>query len=175
MTAGYSITLARPGDVQALPAIELAAARLLEGHAPESVLNQATDLAALRAAQAAGRLWVALAYGVPVGFAIVEMLADGLPHLEEIDVHPSHGRRGLGTLLVRAVCEWAGRSGFAGITLTTNRDVRWNMPFYSRMGFTEIPAGRIRAALAEVVDEETARGLDPAARVAMVHRCKTKP
>ena len=31
----------------------------------------------------------------PVGFALVEMLAADLPHLEEIDVTPAHGRRGL--------------------------------------------------------------------------------
>ena len=40
---------------------------------------------------------------MPVGFALVEMLADDLPHLEELDVDPSHGRRGLGTALVRGV------------------------------------------------------------------------
>lgn len=44
-----------------------------------------------------GRLWVASSGNMPVGFALVKMLADDLPHLEEIDVHPSHRRRGLGT------------------------------------------------------------------------------
>jgi hypothetical protein len=43
----------------------------------------------------------------PVGFALVEMVADDLPHCEELDVDPSHGRGGLSTALVRAVCEWA--------------------------------------------------------------------
>ena len=86
----YTIALARPSDLASLPAIELAAARLLEGHAPESILAESTSLDDLRAAQADGRLWVALADDEPVGFAIVEMLADGLPHLDEIDVHPEH-------------------------------------------------------------------------------------
>jgi GNAT superfamily N-acetyltransferase len=69
-----------------------------------------------------------------VGFALVKMLADDLPHLEEIDVHPSHGRRGLGTALVREVCEWATLRGHVMLTLTTFRAVAWNLPFYARLG-----------------------------------------
>jgi ribosomal protein S18 acetylase RimI-like enzyme len=92
----YSITTARPQDLARLPAIELAAARLLAGHAPESVLNETTSLDALQKAQREGHLWVALLDEVAVGFAHVEVIEDGAAHLEEIDVHPAHGRRGLG-------------------------------------------------------------------------------
>ena len=63
------------------------------------------------------------------------MLADDLPHLEEIDVHPPHERRGQGPALVRAVCEWAADSGYAMLPLTTFRAVLWNYPFYTRLGF----------------------------------------
>ncbi len=130
------IRKARPGDLQALAAIELEAAQLLRGHAPESVLNETTDEVTLRNAQAEGRLWVALAGDVPVGFALVETLPDGLPHLEE-----------------------------------TFRALPWNMPFYVRMGFEEIPTSRLRPALEAVVREETVRGLDPHARLVMRYRC----
>ena len=47
----YSITTARPQDLARLPAIELAAARLLAGHAPESVLNETTSPVVLKKAQ----------------------------------------------------------------------------------------------------------------------------
>ena len=166
----YTIALARPRDLAGLPTIELAAAQLLQGHAPESILAESTAIEDLSAAQTDGRLWVALADDEPVGFAIVEMLADGLPHLDEIDVHPDHGRRGLGTALVRAVCDWTAAREFPEITLTTFRAVRWNMPFYARMGFEPVPEREQRAALREVVDDETARGLDPAARCVMRYR-----
>jgi GNAT superfamily N-acetyltransferase len=129
-----------------------------------------TDADTFRAARAEGRLWVALADDTPVGFALVEMLADGFPHLEEIDVDPRHGRRGLGTALVRAVCAWASRSGHREVTLTTFRDVRWNMPFYTRLGFEEIPADELRPELVAVVRDETARGLDPTGRAVMRYR-----
>jgi len=171
MEPGYTIAAARQRDIPALAAIELAAATLLVGHAPASVLNESTDEDELRAAQAAGRLWVALADDSPVGFAHVELLADDRPHLEEIDVDPRHGRRGIGAALVRAVCDWAARSGFSEITLTTFRAVPWNFPFYVKLGFEEVPAGEQSPELAAVVRDEAARGLDPATRVVMRYRC----
>jgi GNAT superfamily N-acetyltransferase len=187
----YSIALARPRDLAPLPGIELRAAQLLRGHAPLPILAETTSEEDFRVAQAAGRLWVALAGDDPVGFAIVEMLDDDrvevsagtsgpagassaplgperqLPHLEEIDVDPPHGRRGLGTSLVRAVCDWTVASGFSELTLTTFRAVPWNMPFYARLGFEVVPPAEQRPALARVVEYEAARGLDPAQRCAM--------
>ena len=173
MNIPYTIAAARPQDIQALAAIEIAAAQLLRGHAPEAVLSEITDEHELREAQAAGRLWVACADDTPVGFALVEMLAEDLPHLEEIDVDPRHGRRGLGTALVRTVCEWVSRSGYPEITLTTFRALRWNMPFYARLGFEQMPTNRLRPELAAVVRDETARGLDPKRRVVMKYRVRT--
>jgi GNAT superfamily N-acetyltransferase len=170
----YTIATARPHDLPRLAAIELAAAALLAGHAPASVLSESTSVEDFRAARAEGRLWVALCDDEPVGFALVEMLADHLPHLEEIDVHPDHGQRGVGTALVRTVCDWASRSGFSELTLTTFRAVPWNMPFYARLGFEEIPANQLRPALAAIVDDETVRGLDPARRVAMRYRIRKR-
>ena len=166
----YVILPARPRDLAALPAIELRAARLLEGVVPPSILAEFTSLEDFAAAQATGRLWVALADDQPVGFAIVEMLGDGLPHLEEIDVDPPHGRRGLGARLVRAVCDWTRERGYPEVTLTTFRDVPWNMPFYARMGFEVVPDAEQRPALKEVVRYEAARGLEPAQRCVMRFR-----
>ncbi len=168
MTGGHRVARADPRDLHALAAIELAAAALLRGHAPASVLEETTPVESLRAACAGGRLWVARAAdATPVGFALVELLAPDAPHLEEVDVHPAHGRRGLGTALVGAACDWTARTGHPALTLTTFRAVPWNMPFYARLGFVEVPRDAWSPALAAVVAAETARGLDPAARVVM--------
>ena len=172
---GYQIARARPEDLSLLPAIERAAARLLRGHAPESVLNESTGADTLADAARHGRLWVALAGDAPVGFALVTMLADDLPHLNEVDVEPSHGRRGLGTALIRTACEWATASGFQILTLTTFRAVPWNLPFYARLGFVEIPRDLLRPELAAVVADETARGLAPEARAVMAYSCRASP
>src|SRR5262249_55748548 len=116
-------------------------------------------------------LWVASTGNTPVGFALVKMLAGDLPHLEEIDVHPSHGRRGLGTALVRELCEWATLCGYFMLTLTTFRAVVWNLPFHARLGFEVIPYQALRPELAAVVSEEADRGLDPRTRAVMGYRC----
>jgi len=60
---------------------------------------------------------VAFADDSPVGFAHVEVIEPGAVHLEEIDVHPDHGRRGLGTKLIRHVCHWAASHGFEAVTV----------------------------------------------------------
>jgi GNAT superfamily N-acetyltransferase len=101
-----------------------------------------------------------------VGFALVELL-DGKPHLEEMDVMPSHGRRGLGRALLEAVFAWAHREGHASVTLTTFRDLPWSAPFYTRSGFRALAFDEIDPTLAALVRDEASRGLDPAKRVVM--------
>ena len=170
MTPSYRVTAARPADLSSLPEIELAAARLLVGHAPESVLAETTSPAAFAKAQKDGHLWVVLADDAPVGFAHVETIEGDAVHLEEIDVSPQHGRRGLGTMLVLHVCRWAVLSGYASITLTTFRHVPWNMPFYARLGFDVVRNNQLSPALRGVVENEHRRGLDPSQRVVMRRR-----
>jgi GNAT superfamily N-acetyltransferase len=101
----------------------------------------------------------------PVGFACVDVL-DGAAHLWQLSVHPSAGRRGIGTALVGAVCDWARSHGYPEVTLTTFRDVPWNAPFYSRLGFEvfdDLPRG-----LRAVRDHERELGDDDfGPRVAM--------
>ena len=171
----YRICAARANDLPLLPAIELAAARLLAGHAPESVLTETTSDDELKDAHARGHLWVALADDVPVGFAHVKVLEPTVVHLEEIDVHPDHGRRGLGRQLVMAVCAGTARDGFRSVTLTTFRDIPWNMPFYARLGFQVISPAHLSSALRAVIEDETRRGLDPTRRVAMGRLCAALP
>ena len=171
MSIVYIITAARPEDLPLLPPIELAAAKLLAGHAPESVLGETTSQDDLKRAQGLGLLWVAHANNIPVGFAHVEVIEPSAAHLKEIDVHPQHGRRGLGTRLIAAVCAWAAAAGHRAVTLTTFRDVAWNMPFYARLGFHEIPSDQLSGALLSVLRDETQKGLDPARRVAMERPC----
>ena len=167
MNPEYHVVRARVRDVSHLPAIELRAAALLAGYAPASVLAETTDVVRLHRACAEGRLWVALQGDVPIGFAHVELLDAGSAHLQELDVLPEHGRRGLGRSLVAAVCSWAERQQYPFVTLTTFRDVPWNMPFYQRLGFAEVPGDEITPALALILTSEARSGLDPQRRVAM--------
>lgn len=170
MDARYTIALARPRDLPALASIERAAGRLFEGVIPAALFEQTVDEDDLHDARDDGLLWVALENDAPIGFALVEMLAPGRPHLEEVDVHPDHGQRGVGAALVRAVLEWAARTGQRELTLSTFREFAWNAPFYARLGFEEIPSVELDPVLAEIVRDEASRGLDPALRTVMRHR-----
>jgi GNAT superfamily N-acetyltransferase len=73
----------------------------------------------------------------PVGYARLEFV-DGRAHLEGLAVRPSSMRRGIGTALVRAVCDWASAAGHTELTLCTFADVPWNGPFYAKLGFVEL-------------------------------------
>lgn len=172
----YRIAPGRPGDAGRLPAIELAAAALFpdEDVSPE-LKTRAISAEEHRRAAEAGLLWVALAApdaaggtpgGTPVGFAHVKIV-DGEAYVFEIDVHPAHGKRGVGTRLMRAVADWARAQGHPAVTLTTFRHLPWNAPFYAKLGFREIAGADLGPGLREVMAREAEHGLDPAKRVAM--------
>jgi GNAT superfamily N-acetyltransferase len=164
----YEVSLAAPEDVLLLPRIEREACELFRQVPVIAELPlYLTPARDFDAAQREGTLWVArLAAGGPVGFALAEWLGDE-GHLEEMDVLPDHGRRGLGTALVRRVCDWAVANGGTSLTLCTFRDVPWNAPFYERLGFRRLAAAELTPALLERMDEEAAHGLPLEHRVAM--------
>lgn len=152
----------------ALPEIERAAGRMFEGwDVPEQVMLDMTPAEEFRGACEDRQLFVALTTdGEAGGFALVHE-HEGEAHLEELGVHPDHGRRGIGAQLVRSVCDLASEKGLPAVTLTTFRDVPWNEPFYRRLGFAAIPDIELSPALHNIVEEEAERGLDPARRVVM--------
>ena len=164
----YHIRAARAGDLDALPAIEQkAAARFAPYGLAETLSNILTPSELLGEGMQADRLWVATDESDrPVGFALASVVGDNA-HLDELDVHPAHGRRGLGTALVEAVCDWASASGYRVITLTTLGHIPWNAPWYQRLGFRVLEEGELTEALRNLLREEIQRGLPAEQRVAM--------
>jgi len=132
----------------------------------DHLLDHSLSLPELSAHQRAGRVWVAVDDEQLVGFAVASVL-DGAGHLEELDVVPRAGQRGIGTRLVATVCEWAAAEGFPAITLSTFRDVPWNAPFYARRGFHPVPSAELSPALREVRAREERLGIAIAQRVVM--------
>ena len=159
MSHGYTILPAEREHLAALPRIELVAARLLAPYAPRHVLDETTDEETFRQAQRQGKLWIAAAGDGPIGFALVEMLADGHSHLEEMDVLPCRARRGVETALHAKVPECSRHSRHIETTLTTFRAPPWNMPFYLRARFEEIGPEEWSAEVKGVVAAEASRGL----------------
>jgi GNAT superfamily N-acetyltransferase len=103
----------------------------------------------------------------PVGFVRVDEV-DGLAHVEQLSVLPAQMRRGLGTALLGAACDWAVEQGYPAVTLITYADVAWNGPFYAARGFTE--TDQITPGLAELRDWERSVGLDEVGRRIVMRR-----
>ncbi|MGO9856249.1 MAG: GNAT family N-acetyltransferase [Acidimicrobiales bacterium] len=120
----------RPEELVLLPALEAAADTLFEpfGIGPLPGPGSVGDFAAA--------LVVLVAGDPPVGLCRIDAVGCRA-HLEQLSVHPSHGRRGLGRALLRAGCAWAAEHGYGELTLATYRDVPWNGAFYASEGFLE--------------------------------------
>jgi GNAT superfamily N-acetyltransferase len=116
--------------------------------------------------------WQVLVAGRPaVGFAALD-LVDGRAHLAEISVHPDHGRRGIGTALLVAACDWARAQRSPAITLTTFRAVPFNAPWYAANGFVELAEDRWGPELRAVCAAERAAGIAVAERIAMIRQLR---
>lgn len=168
MPGGYEIRRAERRHLREIPALEQAALSLFPTEdIPDRLRWRVTAREALREAQQDGRLWIAEdASGHTVGFALADTV-DGEAYLTEVDVHPDHARRGLGTRLVRTVIEWAGREGFAQLLLVTFRHLPWNAPFYLKLGFAPVAEERLGPELAGILADEARAGIDVRKRVAM--------
>jgi GNAT superfamily N-acetyltransferase len=161
----YRVVAAEPEHVRALPAVERAAAQRFAGDdLNPDLAARTTPIDVLASAQADGRLWVALAADESIGFAFVRTV-DGLGHLEEMNVHPDHGRRRLGSHLLDAALQWSRSCGFRGLTLATFDHIPWNRPFYERRGFSRLETAQCGAELLRILAAEWDRGLR--GRVAM--------
>ena len=165
----FSIVAAQTEHLPHLPAIERAAAALFPAEDLSPALRDAVvGPEVLRAAQAAGQLHVALVDGKPVGSALTHHDHDNL-HLEELSVHPAHGRQGIGRALVEAVLADARSRGCRTVSLITFRHLPWNAPFYESAGFQRVAADELSPFLRKRLAEERTAGLEMEKRVAMCY------
>lgn len=164
----YSIVLAEEAHLTKLQAIEYAAGQMFKGWGfPIELIEHEMPLSVLQQGLEEQLLWVALTEDeTPVGFALLEREGDFL-HLEELDVHPDHGRKGIGSALVHKVCDWGRGQGYKRMTLTTFQHIPWNRPFYEKLNFQVIPERQLSADLKRRMQRETGRGMEPGLRVAM--------
>jgi GNAT superfamily N-acetyltransferase len=139
-----SIRLARSDDLPKLVSVERSAASLFHSAGLGWIADSATlERASLAAMCDNGTLWVAVdPADEPVGFLAAHEM-DRQFYIAEISVARSHQRQGLGRALMVAAIASARADGYRRVTLTTYRDLPWNGPFYSRIGFAEIDASEL--------------------------------
>ncbi|MEM8617450.1 MAG: GNAT family N-acetyltransferase [Pseudomonadota bacterium] len=149
---GYSITGVSLEDIPTIIAVDKAAAALfaptglitpqaLEEHVPADVLEDAIPSSAVLA--------VRDAHGEVVGFALFQPRGLGI-YLDQISVHPDHGRKGLGRALMQRVIETAEDSGHQRLSLSTFRDLPWNGPFYRSLGFKALKRDKLEPYMIEI-------------------------
>lgn len=150
-------------EVGGLAEIDRAAGRLFP---PERIPDpeHSYPVESLERACANDLLFVADVEGVVVGFATCTEVAGRL-HLDELSVHPDHGRQGFGRRLVERVIESAKERGLSGVSLTTFSDIPWNGPFYVSMGFEALAEDRLDEHLRKILVHERRSGLTE--RIAM--------
>lgn len=156
----YCICRAAPHHVPALNAIELAAATIFPpAFFPQHILEERVPLDVLLKAQQEQMLWLAVdAHDKAVGYLLLQTV-DGLALLAQLDVHPQHGRQGLGTALVEQALMQVREMGFTACYLTTFSHIAWNAPFYEKFAFKIVAEQELPPAIARILHEERARGL----------------
>ena len=120
----------------------------------------------LQAAVASGLAWVAEAeHNLVVGFLAAQVVGTSL-HIVEMDVLPTHGRQGIGALLLEHAAAQCKTLGLHEATLTTFSSVPWNEPFYARHGFRALESTSRFRHLTQALAREASRGLKD--RIAML-------
>lgn len=160
----YSIRAVSPEELTLLPAVERAAAQLFR-QSPYPELADAA-LAAESVDPTRDRVWAVVEDERPVAFAIMRTHVDAL-HIQEIDVHPDHARKGLGGMLIREMARIAKAERKEWLTLTTMSDIPWNGPYYTRLGFNEVSRNAAGPDLRGILVEEEKAGIPMAHRICM--------
>jgi len=166
----YGVRLARPDELDALSAIEVAADGRFQA-TPYAALvagYPTTEIADFADAQDRWGLWVAVAGDDrAVGFAHCKPVGRGTVYVAQLSVHPDHAGNRLGAVLLERVAAFHGPRGVRRLTLTTFRDIPWNGPYYERLGFHEVPDLAAEVFLGRQVAEQVRSGFPEESRVAM--------
>lgn len=168
LESGYHIRSAHAEELPFLAHIERSAAKLFLD-TPYAFLVDADPLPLDFVQQQfqAGQVWIAVDwYKVVVGYAIAREVDDTL-YLQQIDVAPKHGRRGIGSALVNTVSDWAKQHDYCIVSLSTFRDIPWNASFYSKLGFRPVDEASLTTGFQQIRREELKAGLPISERVIM--------
>jgi GNAT superfamily N-acetyltransferase len=162
------IRKARRGDLPTLQAIEVIAGEAFRAVGMDAIADDdPPNLQDLRGYAEAGRAWVSTdSLDGPVAYILADEIDQGA-HIAQVTVHPHYARQGVGKALIEEVERWARSCGLQALTLTTFSEVPWNAPYYSRLGFTEMPESQWSEDLHRIVASEAAQGLNAWPRVVM--------
>ena len=169
---GYQICGAAAEEIPDLITIDLAAGQLFAGTGllPDEALGDHVPADILRGAIPLGHIHtVRDAKGRLAGFTLTSVRRETL-YLDQISVHPDHGRKGLGAALLKRVAAEASDRGLKTVMLSTFRDLPWNAPFYRRQGFRIVPPRKYETWMLQIEAAQANQGLDVSKRCFMARR-----
>lgn len=170
-----TIRAATESDLPRLVEVEVAAGQIFHTVGMPLVAADVPQIAELRKAAAADRLWVACVGAQVAGYICAEMV-DGNAHIAQVSVAPDYAGHGIGKALIDVVEAWGRTREAPATTLTTFRDVPWNGPYYRRLGYEVLPEDRIGPELARTIEHEASLpGIDASLRCAMVKPNESSP
>jgi len=162
------IRLAKPDDAALFPDIEQSAGQLfrkvvgLEWLAGDDTISPAKHQEWMHD----GAVWVAETGGKLVAFISTEIFDDRM-HIWELDVSADFQRGGIGRNLIKTSIDHAAKQKLKDITFTTFRDVAFNAPFYTQLGFREVTSPETDEWLSAILQAEVENGLPKDRRCAM--------
>ena len=75
--------------------------------------------------------------------------------------------------MVKTVCDWAQQQSYGIVSLSTFRDIPWNAPFYSKLGFRVLEGAELTTGFQQIRIKELAAGFPISERVVMY--CELQP
>jgi GNAT superfamily N-acetyltransferase len=169
-TVGEARVTIRVANADELPIVidieRRSSVRFREVDGLEHWVDDVTEMSDLWPALEREMVWVATVGDEPVGWCYASVVDDSL-FVEQVDVLPDFGRRGVGGRLLDTVSTDSGARGLRAVTLTTDAHVPWNRPWYEKVGFRVLAPDEVGPQLAAKVAHEAERGLDLTRRVAM--------
>lgn len=159
----------RAAELSELSLIECEAdRRYIDSPFPELAGTEGLPLDVAARLHAEGRLLVAAAKDHVVGFLGWCVEQDPAYFgISQVSVRPEHGRRGIGTRLMKVAIDLARAGDHHWVVLNTQLDVPWNEPWYRRLGFEVVPSTEWPAWMRQCVDDQKADGISWDRRVWM--------
>lgn len=115
-------------------------------------------------------LWVVENNEVPVGFLAAEAIDNKQLHIHEISVCQNHQGNGYGRQLIEKAKSYVTDHSLNTVTLTTEKEIPWNYPYYKKQGFTEVNIEDCSPVLARILQHDKEHSPSADNRIAMVYR-----
>jgi GNAT superfamily N-acetyltransferase len=157
------IRLATSEDFEGITKAELSAGELFRGTHMEWAVGETTDRERLCEALGTDFLWVAAVNGAVAGF-LMGGTCDENFHIYEAATHQRYRGQKIGAKLIETALANAASKNIKAATLTTDRTLPWNAPYYYKLGFQLMNHDKLTKQLALILSAER----NPSQRCAML-------